>query len=87
MREVHRRRELHRTHDVPGRVFAADGFEHARLERLRVDADAVRTVVEQHLQLLTVDRVGPPGLHAVLRAVGEVKAAVQVRQQTVHLLG
>ena len=57
------------------------------LHGLGVDADAVRAVVQQDLQLLPCDGVGAARLDAVLRAVGEVKAAVQMGQQVIHLPG
>ena len=50
---------------VTGRMAAADGGEDVILQRLRINADAVYAVIQQHLQLLPVDGVRPPGLDAI----------------------
>lgn len=45
---------------VTGRMAAADGGEDVILQRLRINADAVYAMIQQHLQLLPVDGVRPP---------------------------
>ena len=87
MGEPHGGSKRHGRLDVRRRVLAADGPQHLILHGLGVDADAVRAVVQQDLQLLPCDGVGAARLDAVLRAVGEVKAAVQMGQQVIHLPG
>ena len=87
MGKAHGRGQGHGVLNVPGGVAAADGLEHGVLQGLGVDADAVGPVVQQHLELVPGDGVGPSGLDAVFHAAGQVKTAVQVGQQPVHLLG
>ena len=86
MGEAHGGGQRHGRLDVRRRVPAADGPQHRVLHGLGVDADAVGTVIQQHLQLLPGDGVGAACLDAVLRAARQIKALVQMGQQVIHLL-
>ena len=87
MGKAHAGGQCHGLLHVTGRMAAADGGEDVILQRLRINADAVYAVIQQHLQLLPVDGVRPSGLNAVFHAARQIEAAVQVGQQPVHLIG
>ena len=80
-----RAHEVQRVIDVLRRVATADRFEHAVVERLRVDADAVDPVRTQHVQLVGRDGVGPAGLDGELAQGAEVECRVELRAQRVEL--
>ena len=87
MGKAHGRGQLHGLFDILRAVLPADGGEHPGLQRLGIYADPVRTVIQQHLQLLPVDGVRPSRLDAVFHAVGQVEIPVHRRQQRIHLTG
>ena len=87
MGKAHTGGQCHGLLHVTGRMAAADGGEDVILQRLRINADAVYAVIQQHLQLLPLDGVRPSGLDAVFHAARQIEAAIQVGQQPVHLIG
>ena len=77
--------EAQRVVNILRGVAAADRVEHAVVERLGVDADAVDPVRAQHLQLVGGDRVGPAGLDGELPQCAQVERRSQLRAQRVEL--
>ena len=85
MGEAHGGGQLHGGQNIRRRVPPPDGLQYPVIQRLGVDADAVRPVVQQHLQLLPLDGVGTARLDAVLHHAAEIETAVEMGQQVIHL--
>ena len=79
------RTRLQRVVNVLRGVAAADRFEHAVVERLGVDADAVDPVRAQHVQLVGRDGVRPAGLDGELAQGAEIERRLELRAQRVEL--
>ena len=77
--------EAQRVENILRGVAAADGPEHAVVERLGIDADAVDPVRAQHVQLVGRDGVGPAGLDGELAQGAEVERRLELRAQRVEL--
>ena len=77
--------EAQRVENILRGVAAADGLEHAVVERLGIDADAVDPVRAQHVQLVGRDGVGPSGLDGELAQGAEIERRLELRAQRVEL--
>ena len=65
-------------------MAAPDIFKYLRIQRLRIDADAVNTVRLQDTHFLITDHIGAARLEIKLRCV-VAELAADVRKQAVYL--
>ena len=73
--------------DIFHRMFSADQIQSLLLRRLRIDTDAVHTVIQKHADLILCNGVRPPCLNGELSDLGKVKALFRSGQQLVQLFG